>query len=140
MNLHFLPVIALLALACSSSTEDPQTPAANLCATPGSTYLSSLTLQSGNCPDNIPDAIVNIPSDGSLPQAKGTTCQSEEQDGCTGRGTNCVYVSGGCKNIYTFSTTFTDDGASADGLISSTITCDDGSGCTGTYRSHYERQ
>jgi hypothetical protein len=67
-------------------------------------------------------------------------CEDLEQDGCTGRGTNCVFRTDDCKNTYTFSTTFTKDGATAEGVMTMNITCQDGSGCVGTFKTSYERQ
>jgi hypothetical protein len=134
-----LLLIASLVLACSSNKPDDEpVPSANLCATPGSTYLSSLTLQSGNCPADIPDTVVNITEDGTVPQGEGIVCASLEQDGCTGRGSSCVYKNEGCTNTYSFKTTFTDDGASADGIVTMNIRCPSES-CIGTYLSHYTR-
>jgi hypothetical protein len=134
---------SLLLLGCASSSDDDDNGdtgfvKANPCATPGATYLESFTTVSGDCGD-VPAQIINIGNDGTVP-ASGLTCQKLEQDGCRAHDTGCQSTVNGCTGKVTTDVTFADDGATASGLLSMTVSCSDGSTCAGTYEVSAERQ
>jgi hypothetical protein len=128
-----LPLLGLVtcAVACGASAPANK---ANPCATPGATYLSHFVELSGGTCGPIPDEIMNINSDGTLPQS--LSCQTVTQDGCTARNTDCT-TNGAC--TVTTDVTFATDGSSASGL--ETVSCSTASAsCTSTYRIGSTRQ
>lgn len=138
-------LFALGVLGCGSSDSTPKptdaadAPRANPCATPGATYLDTYETVSGTCGD-IPANISNIGDDGTVPAAAGLTCSRVEQDGCRAHDTGCRLTQNGCTMNATTDVTFSDDGATATGLISLSISCSDGSSCSGTYQITSQRQ
>ena len=111
---------------------------ANLCATKGSTYFAHyVEANNGTC-GTVPDAIVNIKADGTIP-GDPPVCDSNEQDGCTARNTNCKTSSKGTDCSLTTSVTFDSDGAKAAGLL--TLSCTTGNSiCASTYQVTMLRQ
>lgn len=133
-------VVLCILIGCSSeddADDSTTTNKANPCATPGASYLWHCTEQSGDCGPTT-DEVINVSSDGTL--AQSITCAKFEQDGCTGRGTDCKQSTNGCTILTTFQTTFLADGSSADNVMTATIDCDDGSHCKSTYQCTYTRQ
>lgn len=126
--------VALL-VGCSSTSASPTSPStnqANPCATKGATYLFHSVETAGGTCGPVPDQIVNINADGTVP-GPGVTCEAITQTGCTARNTNCTSTTGAnpCKS--TTDITFTADGTSASGL--QTMSCTDATGsCTSTYK------
>lgn len=130
----------MIACACSSTSESGMTTTnkANPCATPGATYLMSFARVSGDCAEP-PDQISNINADGTIP-GDPISCKEITQDGCTARDTGCTFTGNGCTSTVSTSITFAADGATMSGLESITVTCNDGSSCSGTLRVSGVRQ
>lgn len=116
--------LVLLLVACGK-------PGANPCATRSATYVQKFTQTSGNC-GALPDQVVNVSADGSIPAAANVTCQSQEPDGCTQRNTGCVGPTvDGVTCTATTSLTFVTDGSRATGTAS--ITCSGAQSCASSY-------
>lgn len=113
--------------ACSSNVEQ-----ANPCATPDSTYIQSSVELSGNC-GALPNVIVNINPDGTITFPSNISCQTQVQDGCTARDSDCYFGNNGISCQESFETTFAQDGSSAQGLLTLSCSTSNGQNCTSTY-------
>lgn len=112
MRVVALGVVGIV--ACASDSPSPthvQSNKANPCATHGASYLVVRVEQSGGTCGPIPDEIVNVLADGTLP-GRPMVCQSISLTGCTATLTDCLVD--GCG--VTTGITFASDGSSAKGL------------------------
>jgi hypothetical protein len=132
--------VGVFVAACSGEDkqQQPSTNLANPCATRGATYLfHTVENPTGTC-GPIPDQITNVNADGTVP-GPGVSCEAITQNGCTARDTNCVSGSNGNTCYTTTNVTFSDDGATASGLI--TVRCSNGkTSCASTYGVSARRQ
>ena len=123
-------------VACGSDSPSPthvESTKANPCATPGATYSVVLVEQSGGTCGPIPDDLVNVREDGTLP-GPPMSCQSISITGC-GAKLNSCWASAGC--AATTSITFASDGSSAKGA--ETLSCSEFSKCISTYAVTWTR-
>lgn len=140
LTLFFLGIVACTVACGSSYTSGPALAnKANPCATPGATYLSHFVELSGGTCGPIPDEILNINSDGTIPGSQSFSCQTVTQDGCTARDTGCITTTNGTTCTATTDVTFATDGSSASGL--ETVSCSNVSTtCTSTYSVSFTQQ
>jgi len=121
----------------TDASNEPDVLKANFCAIPGASYLVHFTQMSGNC-GYIPDVLVNINPDGSLPYT-GLVCQSLTTNGCTSQGTNCQFSFNGINCTETFTTTFNQDGSGGQSTIQ--VACQgNGVSCSSIYDATYTKQ
>lgn len=93
-------------------------------------WTDSDTLALRDFPHN-PDGTISFPSN--------ISCQTQNQDGCTARDSNCNFSNGGVSCSESFETTFTQDGSSAKGLL--TLSCVNGNQtCVSTYSTSMVRE
>lgn len=126
-------VVFLLLAACGKDTDNK----ANPCATKGATYFQHLVEANNGTCGTIPDTIINIGTDGTIP-GSDFDCDASTQNGCTARNSGCKTNKDGVNCSTTTSMTFKDDGSSASGLIS--ISCSGAAVCSSTYQATLSRQ
>jgi len=127
-------------VACSSDSPPPasyvQSNKANPCAVPGANYLVVHVEKSGGTCGPIPDELVHVLDDGTLP-GRPMACQSISLTGCTAKLTDCG-VDGGF--TATTSITFASDGSSANGVETRSRTSEVSiANCTSTYTVTWTR-
>lgn len=151
----FIGVFAVAVISCSSKApeiihgaSDPTNnfvkEKANPCATPGSTYSMHWVEQSGGTCGPMNDTTVVINSDGTVDDPNDLECSSSVLNGCHIENNDCTsFVTGEYSEEVTISTdvTFSEDGSSAEGIVTMTLEATDGSfSCKSSYSVLYFRE
>lgn len=130
--MHKFLILAVLLIGCGKEPIK-----ANPCATKGATYFQHyVEANNGTC-GTIPDTIVNISADGTIP-GDPPDCEAITQTGCKAQNTACKTTKNGVTCSATTSVTFEGDGTGAAGLV--TMSCSGAAVCTSTYQVTLIRQ